>query len=38
MKLKRRAIEDRYRERISELYEEAEAIGMEREKSYSQSV
>jgi long-chain acyl-CoA synthetase len=33
MKLKRRAIEERYRQRITELYEEAETYSVEREKA-----
>jgi long-chain acyl-CoA synthetase len=33
MKIKRKAIEERYRQRISELYEEAEAISVEKENA-----
>jgi long-chain acyl-CoA synthetase len=38
MKVRRRAVEERYRQRISELYEEAETAGVEREKVLSRSV
>jgi long-chain acyl-CoA synthetase len=38
MKVRRRAVEERYRQRITELYEEAETAGVEREKALSRSV
>ena len=38
MKVRRRAVEERYRQRIAELYEEAETSGGEREKVLSRSV